>query len=174
MSLMHWQAGSLPLAPPGKSYMYIHTHTHTHTYMYITEATVQHTYLKLTWHCKSTILQRMFKVMERWIDENTVKLNSLNTVFRSLVPRGFYKKVLFLFKSKTVLSWECLLSLKKDSNLGCVWWKHCWSLARVISLQTEEVLSSRSVLWRGIWGKQGIWRPAVCLHWVWPQGMYQR
>ena len=46
----------------------------------------------------------MFKVMERWIDENTVKLNSLNTVFRSLVPRGFYKKVLFLFKSKTVLS----------------------------------------------------------------------
>ena len=129
--------------------------------MYITEATVQHTYLKLTCHCKSTILQRMFKVMERWIDENTVKLNSLNTVFRSLVPRGFYKKVLFLFKSKTVLSWECLLSLKKDSNLDCVWWKHCWSLARVISLQTEEVLSSRSVLWRGIWGKQGIWRPAV-------------
>ena len=32
LHLLHWQADSLPLAPPGKPlYMYVHTCTHTHT-----------------------------------------------------------------------------------------------------------------------------------------------
>ena len=30
--LLHWQAGSLPLVPPGKLYVRAHTHTHTHTH----------------------------------------------------------------------------------------------------------------------------------------------
>ena len=39
LHLLHWQARSLPLAPPGKpsylstcTYVYTHTHTHTHTH----------------------------------------------------------------------------------------------------------------------------------------------
>ena len=31
LSLLHWQVGSLPLAPPGKP---VHTHTHTHVFFY--------------------------------------------------------------------------------------------------------------------------------------------
>jgi len=40
LCLLHWQASSLPLAPPGKPHLYvyictcIHTHTHTHTMKY--------------------------------------------------------------------------------------------------------------------------------------------
>ena len=38
-------------------YIYIHTHTHTHIYIYIYELNHLAVYLKLTQHCKSTILQ---------------------------------------------------------------------------------------------------------------------
>ena len=31
LHFLHWQAGSLPLLPPGKSLL-LHTHTHTHTH----------------------------------------------------------------------------------------------------------------------------------------------
>ena len=91
MSLMQSQVGSLPLAAPGKSYMYIYTHTHTHIY----NRNHCFVYLKLTWHCKSTILQRMFKVMERWIDENTVKLTQHS--IQEFNPKRFLQKKFFSF-----------------------------------------------------------------------------
>ena len=34
LCLLHWQAGSLPLVPPGKPEK-LHTHTHTHTHIFI-------------------------------------------------------------------------------------------------------------------------------------------
>ena len=42
LCLLHWEAGSLPLAPPGKPCIHTHTHTHTHIYIYI----YTHTYMQ--------------------------------------------------------------------------------------------------------------------------------
>ena len=56
--LLHWQAGSLPLAPPGKlNHSHTHTHTHTHTQTHTHRHTQTHTHTHTKNSCckKSTL-----------------------------------------------------------------------------------------------------------------------
>ena len=71
LHLLHWQAGSLPLAPPEKSTCrqckhiifsqrgggkYTHTHTHTHTHKYIHSFLCVHIYAHTCIHIHHTYM----------------------------------------------------------------------------------------------------------------------